>query len=73
MFQFLEGLLHFPSREEERRSSLHASTGKAYTAKLEAVFPACHTDGTEQGYQSTGEAAQRELPAGRDGLTMSFA
>lgn len=68
MFQFLEGLLRLPSREEERRSSLRAGRGKAHKAKLEAVFPACHIDSTERGCQSTGE-----VPAGRDGLTMSFA
>lgn len=71
-FQFLEGLLHFPSREEEWRSFLHASTGKAYKAKLEVLFPVCHIDGTERGCWSTGEALLRKVPAGRDGLTMSF-
>lgn len=35
--------------------------------------PCCHRDGMERGCRSTGEAVRQELPAGRDGLTMSFA
>lgn len=36
-------------------------------------IPCCHRDGMERGCRSTGEAVRQELPAGRDGLTMSFA
>lgn len=67
-YQLLEGLLHFPSREEEQRSFLHADTGMAHKAKLKGTFAACHTDGTERGCWGTGEAAQRQVQVWRDGF-----